>query len=117
MRENGKEIFNTLFPGETITYREKLIELVNQKKSGKQISREMHIDYSNMHRWLRKLGINLPNYHNELKFDNTVFDVIDTEEKAYWLGFLYADGYVEKTGKDPVKYSLTEAGKSYQLEN
>ena len=30
---------------------------------------------------------------------------------------LIADGYVEKTGKDPVKYSLTEAGKSYQLEN
>ncbi len=30
---------------------------------------------------------------------------------------LTADGYVEKTGKDPVKYSLTEAGKSYQLEN
>lgn len=30
---------------------------------------------------------------------------------------LIADGYVEKTGKDPVKYSLTEVGKSYQLEN
>ena len=30
---------------------------------------------------------------------------------------LTADGYVEKTGKDPVKYSLTEAGKSYRLEN
>ena len=30
---------------------------------------------------------------------------------------LTTDGYVEKTGKDPVKYSLTEAGKSYQLEN
>ena len=30
---------------------------------------------------------------------------------------LTADGYVEKTGKDPVKYSLTEVGKSYQLEN
>ena len=30
---------------------------------------------------------------------------------------LVNDGYVEKTGKDPVQYSLTEAGKSYQLEN
>ena len=30
-------------------------------------------------------------------FDKHFFDVIDTEEKAYWLGFIYADGYVTKT--------------------
>ena len=29
---------------------------------------------------------------------------------------LVNDGCVEKTGKDPVQYSLTEAGKSYQFE-
>lgn len=26
--------------------------------------------------------------------NETYFDVIDTEHKAYWLGFLYADGYI-----------------------
>ena len=30
---------------------------------------------------------------------------------------LVNDGYVEKTGKDPVQYSLTDAGKNYQFEN
>lgn len=30
---------------------------------------------------------------------------------------LVADGYVEKIGKDPVQYALTEAGKNYQFEN
>lgn len=30
---------------------------------------------------------------------------------------LIADGYVEKTGKDPVKYSLTDAGKNYHFDN
>ena len=24
------------------------------------------------------------------------FDAIDSKEKAYWLGFLYADGFIEK---------------------
>ena len=29
---------------------------------------------------------------------------------------LVNDGYVEKTGKDPVQYSLTDAGKNYQFD-
>ena len=33
-------------------------------------------------------------YHNEHYFDN-----IDTEEKAYWLGFIYADGFIESKRK------------------
>lgn len=30
---------------------------------------------------------------------------------------LINDGYVEKIGKDPVRYSLTEKGKTYQFDN
>jgi DNA-binding PadR family transcriptional regulator len=30
---------------------------------------------------------------------------------------LVNDGYVEKAGKDPVQYSLTEAGKNYKFDN
>ena len=45
----------------------------------------------------KKLGINIVNKQNELKFDNTVFDSIDNEEKAYWLGFIFADGYISST--------------------
>src|SRR5215467_3768792 len=30
--------------------------------------------------------------------NSTFFDSIDAEEKAYWLGFFYADGYLDKNG-------------------
>lgn len=105
MYERGKKIFDKQFPGENITYAEKLTKLANLGLTGHQIIKEMNIGYTTLHRWLRKLNINLPNYHNALKFDNTVFDTIDTEEKAYWLGFMYADGYVQNNGNS-VELSL-----------
>lgn len=82
-----------------------LISLVEQGKTGREISKILKINYTTVHRKLRKLNINLPNHHNELKFDNTVFDSIDTEEKAYWLGFLYADGSVS-SNTNTVELSL-----------
>ena len=37
----------------------------------------------------------------------TQFHTIDTEEKAYWLGFLYADGSVGSK-EDKVELGLAE---------
>lgn len=39
-----------------------------------------------------------------------VFEKIDTEEKAYWLGFLYADGYV-----DDNKHTVSLCGMEQRL--
>lgn len=73
-----------------------------------EIASRLGISRSAVSRRLSILGLKIPNYHNALKFDNTVFDIIDSEEKAYWLGFLYADGYVS-SDKNIVSITLKAA--------
>lgn len=46
---------------------------------------------------LHKNDIEVINYQNKARFNINYFDVIDSEEKAYWLGFLLADGNVSST--------------------
>lgn len=47
---------------------------------------------------LRKANVKLLSIEELQKIDyprnSNFFDVIDTPEKAYWLGFMYADGYI-----------------------
>lgn len=76
---------------------EQLPQLINEGKTTQEIIEILQISKSSIFRRCKKLGLNIPNYHNSLKFDNTVFDKIDSEEKAYWLGFLFADGNVSST--------------------
>lgn len=71
--------------------------LINEGKTIREISSYLKVSRSTVDRRLKKYNLHVPNHHNSLKFDNTVFDSIDTEEKAYWLGFLYADGNIHST--------------------
>lgn len=59
-----------------------------------KLSKEFNVSVKTLSRKLKEKGIVIINYQNKAKFDETIFDNIDTEEKAYWLGFIFADGYL-----------------------
>lgn len=81
--------------------------------SVKNISEKYNCTSSNIYRILYKKKIKMrSNEVNNRKYDvdHTFFNIIDTEEKAYTLGFLYADGYNnERDGV--VKLALHEKDK------
>ena len=76
---------------------EEYIDNINNNPSLTKICTKYHIDIGTLSKRLKELNIEVINYQNRLKFDNTVFDCIDTEEKAYWLGFIFADGYIDSS--------------------
>ena len=54
-----------------------------------------HLDRHNLSRRFKKDGLSVRNgfsYARKYNLDEHYFDVIDTEEKAFILGFIYADG-------------------------
>lgn len=68
--------------------------------------------------YLRANGVIVENKQNKVRFNQNVFDNIDTEEKAYWLGFIYADGYIsygDTTDKKPrYDFELSLQGSDFE---
>lgn len=61
---------------------------------------------------LKTEGFEIVNKQNETKFNPNVFKTVSTEEQAYWLGFLYADGYVAKDS-NIIELSLKTSDKKH----
>lgn len=58
----------------------------------------------NLSKNIKDLGYQVTDRARIPQFDETIFDNIDTEEKAYWLGFIYADGYIQSPNVKQFKY-------------
>lgn len=70
-------------------------------KSQKEIGEIFNISQSQVGNILKKAGIKLPKSRlnmSKLALDVDYFKTIDSPEKAYWLGFICADGCIYKDG-------------------
>jgi intein/homing endonuclease len=75
------------------------IEVVSQYKNGKSIlslSKELGIHFSSVLSILKVRNITRRG-SKKYSFNEDYFQKIDTEEKAYWLGFIYAEGNIYRS--------------------
>ncbi len=71
----------------------KVIELYDKYRSLRKVAKILGTSITPVRRVLYSNQIEM-NTSRVYKIDEVYFEVIDTEHKAYWLGFLYADGCV-----------------------
>lgn len=75
-------------------------ELFTQGMSLRQIEKETGIPRKRLSQLLKEAGLEVKARSKgttgirKYTLNEDAFEFIDTEHKAYWLGFLYADGYV-----------------------
>ncbi len=74
------------------------INTPENERSLTKLSEKYGVKRQTISKYLKAQDIEVINYQNRCRINEHVFDVIDTEEKAYWLGFLYADGNISSTG-------------------
>lgn len=85
---------------------ERAIKMYNDGYPLREIERQMGLTHVALGNRLRKMKVKIRDrthydkYIRKAQFkDRNWFDEIDSEEKAYWLGFLYADGCNHRRGK------------------
>lgn len=71
------------------------------------IAKRFHVRHESVSLLLKERGINLRTHYRGT-CDDTYFRSIDTEEKAYWLGFLTADGYISTDNRIGISLGIRD---------
>lgn len=73
-----------------------IVDLYNSGKTLEEISNLVKIDRSYISRIVKEYTNIRDSSLCKIKYkiDESIFEKIDSEESAYWFGFLYADGYI-----------------------
>ena len=77
---------------------EEYLNTPETERSLTKLGEKYGIKRQTLSKHLKDKGYEVINYQNRIRCDETVFDSINNEDSAYWLGFLYADGNISSTG-------------------
>lgn len=79
---------------------EKIVNLYESGSTLEEIGKVFNCTVQAIWHHLNKLGVpRRQGANRKFHFNYDFFEKIDTEEKAYWLGFLYADGHIRPSGE------------------
>lgn len=91
-----------------------VIEKYNEFKNIHKVAEYFNVSIRPIQRILKRNDFELTN--RRYNVDHDYFEVIDTEEKAYWLGFLFADGYIrERKSGNSLEMKLSVKDKEHLL--
>ena len=92
IHQNGWHLLRENFSEEKIDY---ICKLYERGVSAKSLGSKFSIDKRRVQKWSESKGLlrDKGASHRITEFNQHIFDTIDTPEKAYWLGFFYADAY------------------------
>ncbi len=92
----------------------KIVSLYTNNISVSKIADELNVDRTTIYNRLKKLGIYSGKRHRKYLINENYFESIDKQNKAYWLGFLMADGY--NSGKY-IRVDIQDEGHLEKLRN
>lgn len=116
LRRNNIERRSTSIP---LEHEQAIIEAYLNHATAKQAAALFGYDKATCLNVLKRNNIDARSSSEALRHyavDESFFDVIDTEEKAYWLGFLTADGAV-KSDKISLSLKATDIGHLHKFAN
>lgn len=75
---------------------QQIIQAYKNNMSLREIEKQFNVTRATVSKFLEQNGIKLikGNHYRKYFHNEDFFENIDTEEKAYWLGFMFADGYI-----------------------
>lgn len=102
----------------TATQREEACRLYVSGKNACEVAREYGVSSNSVRGLLKARGIPVrglwESHPGRYRCDDAFFDAIDCERKAYWLGFIAADGcIITDHGKSIVSIRLKEADREH----
>ena len=78
---------------------QEIISLYQEGVSSSKLQKQFRLQYHDIKEILLAHGIQVRTHREsriKYKRNENYFSYIDTPEKAYWLGFIYADGFITK---------------------